>query len=89
MGRSVNASGRSQPGGLVVTGRILGLSHSRSIPRRDVRDITLSIGMQVAATPYYDLVITRASGPACRVTTSLRDKREAEWLAAEIKRALA
>jgi len=76
------------PDGLTMTGRILGLSHTRSIPRRDVRDITLSIGMQVGTTPYYDLVIACAMDPPARVTTMLRNKREAEWLAAEIKKAL-
>jgi len=73
---------------LAVTGRILGLSRSRSIPRGDVRDITLSVGMQAGATPYYDLVISRAAGPTARVTAALRNKREAEWLAGEIKKAL-
>ncbi|PYT11292.1 MAG: hypothetical protein DMF51_15940 [Acidobacteria bacterium] len=77
------------PGGLVVTGRVLGLSRSRSIPCRDLRDITLSVGMQAGETPYYDLVIARADGSASRVTAALRNKREAEWLAAEIRRALA
>ena len=45
--------------------------------------------MQAGETPYYDLVIARADGSASRVTAALRNKREAEWLAAEIRRALA
>ncbi len=44
--------------------------------------------MQVGMIPYYDLKIGRATGRPLTISTMLRDKREAEWLAAEIKRSL-
>jgi len=76
------------PGGLVVAGRVLGLTLARRIARDEVRDITLSIGMQAGTTPYYDLAVGRTTGPPSRITAMLRNKREAEWLAAEITKAL-
>jgi len=76
------------PGGLVVTARVLGLERARRIARDEIRDITLSVGMQAGTTPYYDLAVGRTTGPAARITAMLRNKREAEWLAAEITKAL-
>ncbi len=75
-------------GGLVVTGRALGLTHTRRIARDEIGEIKLSIGMQAGTTPYYDLSVARTNGPPARIAAMLRNKREAEWLAAEIKKAL-
>jgi len=75
-------------GGLVVAGRVLGLTHARRIPRDEIRDITLSVGMQAGTTPYYDLTVGLTTCPPARITAMLRNKREAEWLAAEINKAL-
>ena len=76
------------PSGLAITSRLLGLSWSSAAPTREIGDITLRVGMQVGMTPYYDLKIGRATGRPLTISTMLRDKREAEWLAAEIKRSL-
>ena len=76
------------PAGLVIASHLLGVSWSSAAPAREVGDITLKINMQVGLTAYYDLKIARASGRPMTISAMLRDKREAEWLAAEIKRSL-
>jgi hypothetical protein len=37
---------------------------------------------------YYDIVLVRKVGRKAKVGHSIRDKREAEWLAETIKRAM-
>ncbi len=76
------------PAGLAVTCRLLGLSWSLAAPSREIGDIAPKVGMQIGMTPYYDLKIARATGRPLTISAMLRDKREAEWLAAEIKQAL-
>jgi len=76
------------PTGLALNSSLLGLTWSSATPTREIGDITLKVGMQVGTTPYYDLKIARATGRPLTISTMLRDKREAEWLAAEIKRSL-
>jgi hypothetical protein len=76
------------PAGLAVTSHVLGLSWSSTATTREVGEITLKVNMQVGMTPYYDLKIARATGRPLTISAMLRDKREAEWLAAEIKRSL-
>jgi len=76
------------PSRLAVTSHLLGLSWTVSAPTREIGDIKLSVSMQVGLTPYYDLKIARSAGPPMTISAMLKDKREAEWLAAEIRRNL-
>src|SRR2546428_3174749 len=76
------------PAGLAITSRLLGLSWSVRAPSAEIGDITLKVGMQVGMPAYYDLKMARSSGLPITISSALRDKREAEWLAAEIKKAL-
>ena len=76
------------PAGLAITFHLLGLSWSVRAPSAEIGDITLKVGMQVGMIPYYDLKIARATGRPITISSTLRDKREAEWLAAEIKKSL-
>ncbi len=76
------------PAGLTIASRLLGLSWTLRAPSGEIGDIALKVGMQVGMTPYYDLKIGRANVRALTIAAMLRDKREAEWLAAEIKAAL-
>ena len=76
------------PAGLAITSGIFGLSWTRSAPTDDVGDISLKVGMQVGMVPYYDLKIARRSGRPLTISAMLRNKREAGWLAAEIKKSL-
>ena len=58
------------------------------LTRSEIAEVTAQIGMQAGTTVYYDVVVTRKDGKKIRVGRSLRDKREAQWLAATIKKAL-
>jgi hypothetical protein len=53
-----------------------------------VADVVSAIGMQAGRTLYYDVEIRRKDGKKVTAGRSVRDKREAEWLAATIKKAL-
>jgi hypothetical protein len=44
--------------------------------------------MQAGTTVYYDVTVVRKTGKKVKVGSSLRSKREAEWLAGRIKKAL-
>jgi hypothetical protein len=70
------ASGYLSPGG------------ERSLNAGDVADISTTIGMQAGTTPYYDLVIVLKNGKKVIAGRSVRDKREAEWLAITLRKAL-
>ena len=74
--------------GVAIRSRLLGLSWVVKAPRQDVKDVALHVGMQVGMVPYYDLKIARLSGRPLTISAMLRDKREAEWLAAQITQAL-
>ena len=76
------------PAGLAITFHLLGLSWSVRAPSAEIGDITLKVGMQVGMIPYYDLKIARATGRPITISSTLRVKREAEWLAPEIKKSL-
>ena len=54
----------------------------------EVADGVAAIGMQAGKTVYYDVVIRRKDGKKTTAGSSVRDKREAEWLAVTIKKAL-
>jgi len=44
--------------------------------------------MQAGTTVYYDVAVVRKNGKKIKVGHSVRDKREAEWLAGTIRKAL-
>jgi hypothetical protein len=60
----------------------------RSVPAAEVRDIELGIGMQSGDRVWYDLYIVRADGRKFEAGGGIRDKREAEWIAARLRAAL-
>ena len=68
--------------GYIVPGR------ERTISVSDIADVTTAIGMQAGSRGYYDVVLVRKVGKKAKVGHSVRDKREAEWLAATIKKEL-
>jgi len=68
--------------GYLSPGRDHGLTAS------EIAEVNAQIGMQAGTTVYYDVVVTRKGGKKIRVGRSLRDKREAQWLAATIQKAL-
>jgi hypothetical protein len=60
----------------------------RTVPAADVTGIELRIGMQSGDRVWYDLRAVRAGGRSLAAGGGIRDKREAEWLAAQLEAAL-
>ena len=60
----------------------------RTLHGSEIADVVASIGMQAGTTVYYDVTVVRKNGKKIKVGHSVRDKREAEWLAAAIRNAL-
>jgi hypothetical protein len=50
--------------------------------------VTAAVGMQAGNTVYYDIVLVRKVGRKAKLGRSIRDKREAEWLAGTIRKAM-
>ena len=59
-----------------------------TLPGSEIADVIASIGMQAGTTVYYDVAVVRKNGKKIRVGRAVRDKREAEWLAGVIKKAI-
>ena len=78
----VDAGSVSWAAGYVVPGR------EHTIPASEIADVIATIGMQAGSTVYYDVVLVRKVGKKAKVGHSVRDKREAEWLAGTIKKAM-
>ena len=58
------------------------------IQASEVADVSTRIGMQAGSTPYYDVVVLRKGGRSVIAGRSVRDKREAEWLAVTLRDAI-
>ncbi len=54
----------------------------------EIAEVTTKIGMQTGGTPYYDVMVIRRDGKQMAAGRGVRDKREAEWLAATVREAL-
>ena len=79
---SVDAGALTWATGYIFPGR------ERTINVREIADVTAAIGMQAGTTVYYDVAAVRNDGKKIKLGRSLRDKREAEWLALTIKGAI-
>jgi hypothetical protein len=71
----------------VATG-YLSPGRERSIAAVDVAGVSVSIGMRAGSRVYYDIAVIQKGGKKLTAGRSVRDKLEAEWLAATIKRAV-
>lgn len=74
-----------------VTSGFLWLGVSKNIPCSRVKDIELSIGMQSggrSGTPYYNIELITNDQKKVSLGRSIRDKRQAEWLATTMKDAV-
>jgi hypothetical protein len=60
----------------------------RTLRAGEIADVTIRIGSQGGGTPYYDLAIVTTAGKRVGAGGGIRDKREAEWLAGVIRRAV-
>jgi hypothetical protein len=60
----------------------------RTVSASEISDVKALMGMKSGSTPYYDIAVIRTNGKKLRAGRAVRDKREAEWLAATIKKAI-
>ncbi len=70
---------------VVVTSGIAFLTRSTSMPTASCADVSVKIGMRSGNTPYYDLALIGDDGTTLNAGSSIKDKREAEWLADAIR----
>lgn len=75
-------------GAVTVASGLLASMREHRFRAEDVAEVTTKIGMQAGSSPYYDLVLVRKDGKQVPAGRGLRDKREAEWLAATVRDAL-
>ena len=75
-------------GTIAVASGYISAGSERSLTAGEIADISTAIGMQAGSTPYYDVVIALKGWKKVIVGRSVRDKREAEWLAITMKKAL-
>jgi hypothetical protein len=75
-------------GTVVLASGYLLPARERRLPAAAIVDVRARIGMQAGGRPYYDLVLMGADGKAMTAGHGIRDKREAEWLAATLKRSV-
>jgi len=76
---------------VTVRNSVLGIARTRSAPAAQVVGIDAPITMQTgdgAGTPYYSLRLRCRDGRTLDAGFELRDKREMEWLRAELGRAI-
>lgn len=70
---------------------ILGIGHTRFLATDEIACVRPKVGMQMRygtrGIPYWDLAVRSKEGAEKILARSIRDKREAEWLAGEIERA--
>ena len=78
-------------GAITRTYTMLGLGRRNTIPFENISKIDLHINMQTSGrrgTPYYALRATFINGRTRVLASGIKDKRQAEWLAAELRRAI-
>jgi hypothetical protein len=74
-------------GGVTLASGYLYPGRERRLAAGEIAGVTADIGMQQGTTPYYDVTIRLKDGKKLTAGNSVRDKREAEWLAATIRNA--
>jgi hypothetical protein len=80
-----------ESGQVQVTSGFLWLGVSKVIPCSQVEDIQISIGMQSGGrtgTPYYNIELLTNDKKKVNLGRSIKDKRQAEWLATTLKDAV-
>jgi len=70
---------------------VLGIGKWSIIPFENIKSVDMLVGMQSRGrrgTPYYDVLATLLNGRHRTFLSSIRDKRHAEWILAEIRTAI-
>lgn len=77
---------------LTIQNNFFGLGRPRTIPVADIADIKTEIGMSSSGTTgttvYKDIKVVCRNGKERTAVSSIRDVREAEWLATEMGKAI-
>jgi len=79
-----------EAGTVTVRGGLLSLGPRHVVPCSDITEIHIPIGMQTGnaqGTPFYNIQLVCRDGRKFTAGQGLRDKQEAEWLVAEMKKA--
>ncbi len=79
---TADRSGVTIAKGWLVAGR------KRTLSATEVADVTTKIGSQAGRTAYYDVAIVTTAGKRVTAGGGIPGKREAEWLAATVRKAL-
>lgn len=74
-------------GAITVATGLLAPGRERTLRAAEIREIAPRITMQAGSTPYYELSLVTADGKRVAAGRGIHDKREAEWLAATLRRA--
>ena len=74
-----------EPGTVTVASGYITTGAGKTIAASEIADVTPTIAMQGGDTAYYDVTIVRKDGKKVSAGSGIRDKREAEWLAATLK----
>jgi hypothetical protein len=75
--------------GVLLLAKGLGYpAREQQLSVESIADVVTAIGMQAGSTPYYDVIVCRKDGQKVIAGHSVRDKREAEWLAITLKKEL-
>jgi hypothetical protein len=78
-------------GALHVRHSVLGAGRQRALPAADIAGIDLHINMQTQGrygTPYYQVRARLKNGRTAGLADGIRNKRHAEWLAAQMRAAI-
>ena len=78
----------ASPDGMTVSRRTFGLGTTKRIDARELSAIVVTQGWRAGSTTYSDIRAVTAGGTRVVLGKSIRDEREAEWIADEIWRAV-
>jgi len=71
---------------VTITRAVLGVRRERVVPVADIAGFQSAVGLTVGAAVYYGLKLIRKNGRTETVGGGIKDKLEADWLAAEMAR---
>lgn len=77
-----------RPGSLVIERGIAMFMRRQQMSSGDIRDITVRIGGQLNDQPYYEVSAARSTGGPLQLGGLMKDKADAECLAAAFKKSL-
>ena len=74
--------------GLRVTSRWCFVPSNRVVPAAEVQSVEPKLSISSGAVTYYDLIAITNGGKKVKLASSIKGKKESEWLAREIQNAL-